>query len=46
MESPSAVAAVLLMIAVMIIPTIAYVAVRIYGAHEAAPDHPVVHFHR
>ena len=30
----------LLMLAVMLIPAAAYVAVRLYAGHEAAVDHP------
>jgi hypothetical protein len=35
--------AIIFMLVLAIAPVIAYVAVRLFGAHEAASDHPVIH---
>jgi hypothetical protein len=38
--------AIVFMIVLVVVPALAYLAARIYGAHEAASDHPVVHHRR
>lgn len=35
--------AIIFMITIGVVPALAYVAIRLLGAHEAASDHPVVH---
>ena len=33
----------IVMAVVAVVPAIAYLVLRLFGAHEAASDHPVVH---
>ena len=35
--------AIVFIIVIAVVPAVAYLAVRLFGAHEAASDHPVVH---
>ncbi|MGO4257086.1 hypothetical protein [Marmoricola sp. RAF53] len=35
--------AVVFMITIAVVPALAYLAVRLFGARETASDHPVVH---